>query len=79
MNAKQLIKATKECVATHWQNSDIPRNKEVLLEMISEHFKKCEECRIDFDNAQFSSETLIEFSSKHLSKSNPSDWICKGE
>ena len=79
MDAKQLIAATKECVATRWKNSDIPRNAEVLLEMMAEHFKTCEECRIDFDNAQFSSETLIEFASKYLSKSNPSDWICKEE
>ena len=76
MNAKQLIKATKECVATHWKNSDIPRNVEVLFEMMADHFDGCEECRVDFDNAQFSSESLIEFASKHLSNTNPSDWIC---
>jgi len=76
MNSKELIKATKECVANHWNNSDIPRNNEVLLEMMSEHFENCEECRIDFDNAQFTGETLIEFSSKYLSSIVPSEWIC---
>jgi len=76
MNSKELIKATQECVANHWNNSDIPRNNELLLETIAEHLKNCKECRIDFDNAQFSSETLIEFSSKYLSSTVPSEWIC---
>ena len=77
MNAKQLIKATKECVATNWQNSNLPRNVEVLFEMMADHFEKCEDCRNQFDAEEYTSETLIEFSSElHLSNTNPSDWIC---
>jgi len=77
MNAKHLIEQTNECVSNHWQNSDLPRNVENLYEMIAAHFIGCEECRNDFDAQEYSSETLIDFSSElHLSNTNPSDWIC---
>lgn len=77
MNAKKLIEATKECVANHWHNSDLPRGVEYLYEMIAAHFEVCEDCRNQFDAEEYSSETLIEFSSElHLSNTNPSDWIC---
>jgi len=76
MNAKQLIKFTKECIITNWKNSDLPLEVEGILTMMAEHMGICEECRIDFDNAQFTGETLIDFSSKYLRNQSHEDWSC---
>lgn len=73
MNSNELIEATKKCVAAHWQNSDLPRNVEVLYEMIADHYENCEECRDQFDAEMYVSETLSEL---HMYNTNPADWIC---
>lgn len=76
MNAKQLIEQVKECVNNNWQNSDLGKNSEEMLEVIAEHFKNCEECRKEFDAQEYPEETLINFEDR-LSGTTRYDWGCE--
>jgi ribosomal protein L37AE/L43A len=45
---------------------------------VVDHFEKCEDCRDQFDAEEYTSETLIEFSSKmRLSNTKLEDWTCQ--
>lgn len=76
MNAKQLIEQVNVCRKNNWQNSDLGKNSEELLEAIADHFETCEECRKEFDVQEYPEETLIEFEG-NLSNTDIYDWICE--
>jgi hypothetical protein len=76
MNAKQLIEQVSECKENNWQNSDLGKNSEEMLEIIAEHFENCEECRKEFDSQEYSEEALIDFEG-NLSNTDIYDWICE--
>ena len=76
MNANQLIEQVNVCRKNNWQNSDLGKNSEEMLEAIADHLKTCEECRKDFDVQEYPEETLIEFEGR-LSGTDIHDWICQ--
>lgn len=76
MNAKQLIEQVNECSKNNWQNSDLGKNSEEMLEKMAEHFENCEECRKEFDVQEYPEETLIDFEDE-LSNTDVYDWICE--
>lgn len=75
MNAKQLIEQVNEAKQNNWQNSDLWKESQEMLEQIAEHFETCEECRKQFDAQEYPEQTLIEFED-YLSGTELSDWIC---
>jgi len=78
MNAKQLIEQVNECAKNSWQNSDLWKESQEMLEKIAEHFENCEECRKEFDALEYPEETLIEFEDR-LARTEITDWICDFE
>jgi len=76
MKAEQLIEQVNECRKNNWQNSDLGKNSEEMLEAIADHFETCEECRKAFDVQEYPEETLVEFENE-LSGTELSDWICE--
>ena len=75
MNSKEFIKQVSECQAENWQNSDIPREIELNLEKIAEHYQECNECRKDFDIQDYQQKTLIELTNRY-DFSNITEWLC---
>lgn len=76
MNAKTLIEQVNACKSEYWQNSDLGKNSEEMLEKIAKHFETCAECRKQFDAQEYPEETIIDFEDR-LTGTELSDWICE--
>lgn len=75
MYAEKFIELVKKEKSDNWKNSDLPSNLEDMLEEIVEHLDRCEDCRSDFDAAEYSEKTLLQFSPR-LEDTKIDDWIC---
>ena len=79
MDAKELMNQVRECRNDeHWQNSDISKGGERLLEIIADHYEICEECRENFDLQEYEETTLIDIWHHFMAANEaPEEWICE--
>ncbi len=77
MTAIKLMQQVAECQEDDWQNSDIGAPAQAELEVISDHFRGCQDCRAAFDAQDYPEETIQEFAAR-LSGA-VEDWICDSE
>lgn len=75
MTANDLIVYVQREIANHWKNSDIPREGEILLERIAEHWMNCPDCCDSFDLQGGFDGTLQDFCAEY-SNTTLTDWIC---
>ncbi len=76
MNANDLISQVMECRSEQWQNSDISRGGERLLEILADHVQECKECRDAFDAEEYEETTLIDLWHRYMHTEDISEWIC---
>ena len=63
--------------AINWQNSDIWREGEKMLEVVADHLKVCENCRMLFDDMYYKATTLIEWINEtNFDNTAIEDWVC---
>jgi len=78
MNTNDLISQVTECRSERWQNSDISRGGERLLEILAAHMQECEECRDAFDAEEYEEDTLIDLWHRYMCQTEDiSEWICE--
>ena len=76
LTAEKFVEMVDTERRNRWQNSDLMNETERRLEIISDHYKICEECADLFNVSGYESETLMDFvRESNFENTNLSDWI----